>query len=161
MIDKFIQEDNKVENGANPEEIRAEYATLYDALRQFIWPLTTVQALSDLEVALYDAFIDMDDARRALQVLRREIRDCNELDRNSKKYINIDESLDRLEDLLNSSDTNYVKLVDVNIPVEEEGKEDHEDEDEFGDIDVEQFDLNPNEPEEESEEFEEEPEEEK
>lgn len=39
-------------------DIQHAYVELYNALRQYTWPLSTVEILADIEVASYDAFID-------------------------------------------------------------------------------------------------------
>ena len=54
-------------------DIQVKYEQLYEFLMEFLWEFTTVQALADLEIAIFKRFPDKDEMIRCLRKLKSEI----------------------------------------------------------------------------------------
>lgn len=54
-------------------DIQVKYEQLYEFLMEYLWEFTTVQALADLEIAIFKRFPDKDEMIRCLRKLKSEI----------------------------------------------------------------------------------------
>ena len=54
-------------------DIQVQYEKLYKFLMEFLWEFTTVQALANLEIAVYKRFPDKEEMEQCLRDLKREI----------------------------------------------------------------------------------------
>lgn len=83
-------------------DIQVKYEQLYGFLMDFLWEFTTVQALANLEIAIFKRFPDKDEMLRCLRDLKRSIiYTANELAEDDE--IEFKEAIDDLEDAI----TNY------------------------------------------------------
>jgi len=79
-------------------DVQRAYNELYKQLRNYTWPLDTVEKLADVEVACYDAFIDIDKLRMSLNKLKSSVSDIVKKDEDLKSAFEyIDEVIDKLE----------------------------------------------------------------
>ena len=90
------------------QDLARKYVKLYECVRQYIWPVETVQDLAELEVATYKRFPEIEEIRKKFDVFYRDIQlECLE-----------DEDLNRevkaFKDLIESDDKIYSKLIKVN-----------------------------------------------
>lgn len=79
----------------NSLRIQSEYVKLYTEIRRYIWDFSTVEALADLEVAVYKAFPSIEEVSSCFNKLRSEIR-----------------SVEKDDDELKSACDNFQKLID-------------------------------------------------
>ena len=54
-------------------DIQVQYEKLYKFLMEFLWEFTTVQALANLEIAIYKRFPDKEEMERCLRDLKKDI----------------------------------------------------------------------------------------
>lgn len=54
-------------------DIQVKYEQLYEFLMEYLWEFTTVQALADLEIAIFKRFPDKDEMIRCLRKLKSDI----------------------------------------------------------------------------------------
>ena len=90
------------------QDLARKYVKLYECVRQYIWPVETVQDLAELEVATYERFPEIEEIRKKFDVFYRDIQlECLE-----------DEDLNRevkaFKDIIESDDKIYSKLIKVN-----------------------------------------------
>lgn len=88
-------------------ELQNSYVQLYKQVREYIWPLSTVEHLADLEVSIYSRFPDMEDIRKQFKLLKScmidEIREDEELK----------SALDNFNKLIEDANTFYSSLNQV------------------------------------------------
>lgn len=84
------------------------YEKFYAAMRQYLWPYSTLEALADVEVDIYTTFIDMDKLSRDLEKLRGLIKEDFDDDPKLKK------TFDELADMVHIVDpSQYARLAKV------------------------------------------------
>lgn len=82
-------------------DIQVKYEQLYEFLMDFLWEFTTVQALANLEIAIFKRFPDKDEMLRCLANLKRSIiYTANELAEDDE--IEFKEAIEDLEDAINN-----------------------------------------------------------
>lgn len=84
--------------------IQREYNRLYRELRKYIWDFEAVEAIADLEVAVYQLCPDMQLIRDRLGLLKIFTRELEVEDADLSK------AFKRFEDLVMEDDTPYAKL---------------------------------------------------
>lgn len=89
-------------------ELQTAYIDLYKQLRKYIWDFKTVEKLAELEVLVYQTFPDIDKVSAAFNSLKLDIRDTCMSDEE------LQTAETAFEDALNSADTLYAKLNQVN-----------------------------------------------
>lgn len=80
-------------------EIQQAYCKLYQAMREYLWDVDTLEDLADVEVITFDSFIDKDKLKLALSQLNRDI----------SATIREDEDLE-------SAYNNFKEIVDTDEP---------------------------------------------
>ena len=56
------------------QDLARKYVKLYECVRQYIWPVETVQDLAELEVATYERFPEIEEIRKKFDVFYRDIQ---------------------------------------------------------------------------------------
>ena len=85
-------------------DIQVKYEHLYKFLMDFLWEFRVVQALANLEIAIFKRFPDKDEMSRCLRLLNQEIRSTyNELSRDDEPefkeaYEELEEAIEDYED---------------------------------------------------------------
>ena len=99
-------------------DVRRAYVKLYKAMRNYIWNVSTVEKLADLEVACYDRFIDYDAVDRALNALKSSTtRIANEDDEFAEAFSDFGTVLEKAREF----EPQYAEITKV---IEEEDDED-------------------------------------
>ena len=100
-------------------ELQQLYNDLYAELRKYIWPMGTVTAIADLEIATYQACPTLDDIRNALNTLQILVRDTSAEDELLK------EAFETFQSSIEDVNTTYTVLnkVEEVIPVEDTEEE--------------------------------------
>lgn len=91
----------------NNADVRLAYNNLYKEIRKYMWEFPAVEALADFEIACYKTCLDLYEVRDTFNQLFLYIRDIASEDEDMQ------ESIDKLQDLINSSDTYYSDLYKV------------------------------------------------
>lgn len=96
-------------------ELQQLYIDLYAEIRRYIWPIGTVSALADLEVATFQACPTLDNIRNSLKTLGVLIRDVMSEDELLK------EAYETFQSSIEDVNTTYTVLnkVEEVIPVED------------------------------------------
>ena len=93
-------------------DIQVKYEQLYGFLMDFLWEFTTVQALANLEIAIFKRFPDKDEMLRCLRDLKRDIiYTANELAEDDE--VEFKEAIDDLEDAINNYENAGCELYSV------------------------------------------------
>lgn len=93
-------------------DIQVKYEQLYGFLMDFLWEFTTVQALANLEIAIFKRFPDKDEMLRCLANLKRSIiYTANELAEDDE--VEFKEAIDDLEDAINNYENAGCELYSV------------------------------------------------
>ena len=99
-------------------ELQNAYNNFYKEMRKYIWDLDVVEILADLEVTVYDAFVDREKLASVLSNIEREIRDYFEDDED------LENAFTELRELSENEDDQYVPLFKVNeVLIKEETDE--------------------------------------
>lgn len=100
-------------------ELQQLYIDLYAEIRRYIWPIGTVSALADLEVATFQACPTLDNIRNSLKTLGVLIRDVMSEDELLK------EAYETFQSSIEDVNTTYTVLnkVEEVIPVEDTEEE--------------------------------------
>lgn len=100
-------------------ELQQLYIDLYAEIRRYIWPIGTVSALADLEVATFQACPTLDNIRNSLKTLGILIRDVMSEDELLK------EAYESFQSSIEDVNTTYTVLnkVEEVIPVEDTEEE--------------------------------------
>lgn len=85
----------------NSNAIQVCYNDLYVALREYIWDISIVEKIADLEIAAYQKFPDVEVVKRKLNYLKyavyNTIRDDEELSDAFEKFEELLDSKDALD----------------------------------------------------------------
>lgn len=93
-------------------DIQVKYEQLYGFLMDFLWEFNTVQALANLEIAIFKRFPDKDEMIRCLANLKRSIiYTANELAEDDE--IEFKEAIEDLEDAINNYENAGCELYSV------------------------------------------------
>lgn len=57
----------------NAKDIQIKYIQLYKALRSYLWPMSVIEGIADLEIEAYRAFPDMQKLEMLINTLHREV----------------------------------------------------------------------------------------
>lgn len=86
------------------KQLQNEYIRLYPNLRNYIWPISAVEDIANLEISTFTRFPDIDMVKRYF----------NKVNYNCNKLVDEDEelkiSLDRFSNLLETDECMYAKL---------------------------------------------------
>ena len=116
-------------------DIQVQYEKLYKFLMEYLWEFTTVQALANLEIAIFKRFPDKDEMLRCLRNLKQVISyTANELaeddevefkeaiedlentidayDEAGCELYCVEELIDDPDDVMSSEDMNYESNID-------------------------------------------------
>lgn len=69
------------------KEFQNPYIELYKAMREYIWEYKTVEYLAELEIAIFNAFPDIQEIRNAFNRLYLDIRDVLDEDEEFKQAV--------------------------------------------------------------------------
>lgn len=89
------------------KQLSSAYNYLYEEMRKYIWEFSTVQLLAEIETGCYTAFPDISELKHKCEKLQQIIRPISREDEELK------ESIEQLIDLLNTEDSIYLKLHQV------------------------------------------------
>ena len=91
------------------QDFRNTYEKLYNEIRKYLWPFSVLQELSDVEVDIYSAFIDVKKLRLDFDKLRASMKDVLKDDEQLSKYVN------KIINMLDDEDVgSYLRLPRVN-----------------------------------------------
>lgn len=97
----------------NSKDLSRHYVKLYEHMREYVWDADTVEALAELEIAVYSRFPDIDSVQRKLSYLVSLIRSViSENDELSDVITQFSETLNSCEGTY--SELPRVKEVTVN-----------------------------------------------
>lgn len=90
------------------QDFRNTYENFYDAMRMYLWPYSVLKELAQVELDIYDAFIDVEKLSNDFSRLQASIRDvCKDDDR-------LGDSCNDLLELINLEEPNfYARLGQV------------------------------------------------
>jgi len=86
------------------KQIQNSYIKLYESLRSYVWPLSIVEGIADLEIAVYKAFPSIEAIQAAFAFLKYM---CEQYVKNDDELFS---KFDDFEEILNNSETMYAKL---------------------------------------------------
>lgn len=89
-------------------ELQQAYNDLYEVLREYIWEYAVVDAIADLEIAVYETMADIPNIRSQFNKLRQLVRPV------SQKEADLRDALDAFDKTIKDDDTVYCKLTKVN-----------------------------------------------
>ena len=104
------------------QDLQLEYNDLYIQMRKYIWDFRVVEALADLELACYDACVDLDEVKNCFYALQKlVIHVMNEDEEFKEQFDTFDKFLQDIKEI-------YTPLYKVNEegPSYEDIKEDEE-----------------------------------
>ena len=87
-------------------ELQQAYVDLYTLLREYIWEFRTVEAIADLEIAVFKAFPDLPDVSKRLAILKQLVYFTDAFRLNGE----FNQSFEDFQELLNNSTEIYVNL---------------------------------------------------
>lgn len=90
-------------------EFRSKYEKFYSEMRNYLWDVPTLELLADVQIAAYQAFVDISDLKQKLVKLYQAIRYI--LDDDEYLKTSYDEFYQLIEDSLDSS--GYYNLYQV------------------------------------------------
>lgn len=91
------------------QDFQNVYERFYNDMRNYLWPFSVLEELSDVEANIYSAFIDVDKLKLDLSNLYKSIKDVMKDDKHLQK------SYDEIMELLNEEDVSrYARLPQVN-----------------------------------------------
>ena len=100
------------------------YNELFALMRNYIWDLDVVEMLADVEVATYDAFLDIEKLNRCFQRLYPEVMDVAKDNDDDEMKKCADAFKKMIEDAINNEESAYLDLYKVQeAAVHEDGKE--------------------------------------
>lgn len=85
-------------------DIQVKYEKLYSFMMDFLWEFTTVQALANLEIAIFKRFPDKDEMQKCLRDLNAKVfYTYNELDQDDESefkdaYEDLEDAIENFED---------------------------------------------------------------
>ena len=89
-------------------DIQSAYNNLYKVLRNYFWPIDTVEKLAELEIECYKSFPDISALRSLFEKLFLDIREC------AAENEELSKQCDKFREIVQSSDSIYNKLTKVN-----------------------------------------------
>lgn len=96
------------------QDFRNLYEKFYNRIRNYLWPLSTLKILADVEVDIYSAFIDYKSLDQHLQklypLIKEQIEDDEFL---SKAYYELDDMLDEVMKNPDADLYRYMRLHQV------------------------------------------------
>lgn len=92
----------------NTLDIQRAYVDLYRSMRRYIWGFDVVEALASLEIAAYQTCPDLDNLHSKYNQLEYLVRPIASDDEDLRK------DLDNFNEVINSGDTTYAVLRQVN-----------------------------------------------
>jgi hypothetical protein len=95
-------------------DIQVRYEQLYTFLMNFLWEFSTVQALANLEIAIFKRFPDKSEMLKCLNILKQSIiYTANELAEDDETEFK--DAIDNLENAINDYDNAGYELYGVEI----------------------------------------------
>lgn len=100
------------------QDFRNVYQKLYNDIRHYLWPFDVLEILSDIEVNIYSAFINLDKLRIDFAKLKNAMKDVLEDDEWLSKDVN------NMQKLLEDKDAgSYLRIPRVNETNQENMKQ--------------------------------------
>lgn len=91
------------------KQLQNLYNDLYKIIRERLWPISTIEALANLEISIYDAIPDLSEVQKFATVLEREVIHYSDKDEYQKNLlVTIKDIIDYIED-----GPSYLKLISV------------------------------------------------
>lgn len=91
------------------QDFRNTYVKLYNDIRRYLWPYDVLEILSDIEVNIYSAFIDIKKLQVDFAKLRKAMQDTLKEDKLLEGYV------DKMQKLLDDETAgSYLRLPRVN-----------------------------------------------
>ena len=117
-------------------DYRRAYQDLYSAMRSYLWGVDVFEILANLEVSVYDAFVDVETVDRCFSKLERAIK-ALDVDKDDE---DVAEALKNFRELLDDKESQqYLPIYKVNEVLPES------DEDVVEDVIQEEFEEEPEE----------------
>lgn len=88
-------------------DLQRNYVKIFSLMRNYVWTFDIVECLADLEVATYNAFINVEEVRRCFDRLKSLIRDVTRNDEELK------EALDKFQSILDLQEEYYYRILKV------------------------------------------------
>ena len=113
------------------QDLQRAYIKLYKKLREYIWDVSTVEDIAELEVAVYNRFPNIHAIRSHTNKLRSDIRDVINAERSQRNIYaddyTLEDAINDFEELINSEDSNeiyspLVKVMEVSYSEDKEIK---------------------------------------
>ena len=108
-------------------DYRRAYEKLYKAMRNYIWGVDVVELLANFEVAVYDAFIDVEKAESYFNKLKKAIHAL----RVEEDDEDLAAALDNISKLFEDTEDQYLPIYRVNETLTEEDIEDNDHQEEY------------------------------
>lgn len=109
-------------------DLQAGYVSLYADMRNYIWDLDVVEMLADVEVDVYDAFVDAEKLKRDYAKLYSVVSSEAAANKDESMQESADVFKQLIEDMASREQTAYLDLYQVqetvSEPLEEEDDED-------------------------------------
>lgn len=113
------------------QDLQRAYIKLYKKLREYIWDVSTVEDLAELEVAVYNRFPNIREVRSYTTKLRSDIRDVINAEKSQRNIYTddytLEDAINEFEELINSEDSNEIysplgKVMEVSYSEDQEIK---------------------------------------
>lgn len=91
------------------QDYQTKYDKLYEKMRSYTWDMYTVEQLANLEVEVYNAFVNKSEVMKHINKLRCTINKVSE-DYNDD---GLKESLDQLENVASNDDSSFLRLYKI------------------------------------------------
>ena len=99
-------------NNVSAQDFRNVYERFYDCMRMYLWPYSVLDDLANVEVDIYDTFIDIEKLQHDFGKLKIGIKDACSKDPRLEKVCN------KLDELINIQEPNFYarlrKVEEVN-----------------------------------------------
>lgn len=89
-------------------ELQQAYNDLYAVLRMYIWEYDVIDAIANLEIAVYETLADVNAVKNAFRKLDTLVRPVSQRDEDVKN------AMKEFSDVIDSADSVYCKLTQVN-----------------------------------------------
>lgn len=89
-------------------ELQQAYNDLYSVLRMYIWEYDVIDAIANLEIAVYETLADVNAVEDAFRKLDTLVRPVSQRDEDVKN------AMEEFSDVIDSADSVYCKLTQVN-----------------------------------------------
>ena len=96
-------------------DFQQAFVRLFSAMRKYVWEFNVIEMLADLEVAIYDAFMNVPNAKQVFEKLQKEVKYKVTDDED------LDDALAEMAELFDAASTDsYYRLYQVQEAVKDE-----------------------------------------